>query len=403
MTERLYLSQPYLVGFEAEVTGERRLHDRRALVLSRTAFYPEGGGQPADRGALGGARVVDVQEVDGEVLHAVEGEVQGNPVAGQIDWARRQDHMQQHHGQHLLSATFEAALGAVTLSFHLGEDRSTIDLDVPADRLKPARLAEIEQAVNALIFQDLAVETRELSKEELERLPLRKDPVKGSRVVMVRDRSGALVDASPCGGTHPQRTGEVGALAILRAVKWGAGARVEFLCGGRVLSFLRQSSEALSEVAAALRCAPKEVPAAARRMGEELVLDRKELRTLLVALSLAEATRLAGKPDPIVEELALPGGDAPSYLRSVGQALAARGRLALLGARAEGRAFLCFARGPDPRGADLSGLLREAAAVLGGKGGGTVELSQGSGPEGEKLPEALELARGRLAAKGPAS
>src|SRR5690349_4279831 len=121
MSERLYETDPYLSRFEAEVVAERRLGERPALVLSRTAFYPEGGGQPSDRGTLGGARVVDVQQVGGEILHAIEGALPAGRVTGELDWPRRFDHMQQHHGQHLLSAAFEKLLAAPTVSFHLGE------------------------------------------------------------------------------------------------------------------------------------------------------------------------------------------------------------------------------------------------------------------------------------------
>src|SRR5690242_7337232 len=122
MTERLYLDDPYLARFDAEVTGERRVGDRAGVILSRTAFYPEGGGQPTDRGTLGGAEVVDVQEVDGEVVHLVAGAAPAGRVEGVLLWPRRFDHMQQHHGQHLLSAAFEAALGARTVSFHLRDE-----------------------------------------------------------------------------------------------------------------------------------------------------------------------------------------------------------------------------------------------------------------------------------------
>ncbi|MFL5271666.1 MAG: alanyl-tRNA editing protein, partial [Anaeromyxobacteraceae bacterium] len=249
MTLRLYLDDPYLARFEAEVTGERRVGDRAGVTLSRTAFYPEGGGQPADRGTLGGAEVVDVQEVDGEVVHLVAGAAPTGRVEGVLHWRRRFDHMQQHHGQHLLSAAFEAALGARTVSFHLGDEACTIDLDAPPSRLGAAALEEVERRANETVWRDLPVVARDLAPDELARIALRKEPTKGSRVVLVEG-----VDASPCGGTHPRRTGEVGAIALLRAAKWGQGSRVEFACGGRVLRLLRTSSERLGGVAAALRC-----------------------------------------------------------------------------------------------------------------------------------------------------
>jgi alanyl-tRNA synthetase len=391
MTERLDLADPYLTRFEAEVLAERRLGERPAVVLSRTAFYPEGGGQPADRGTLGGARVVDVQEVGGEVLHALEGPVPAGRVAGEVDWARRQDHMQQHHGQHLLSAAFEAALGAATVSFHLGAETCTIDLDVSPEKLGPATLVDVERAANAVVWRDLPVTARELSPGEVSKLPLRKEPTKGSRVVVVEG-----VDASPCGGTHPRRTGEVGAIAVLRAQKWGPGSRVEFACGGRVVALLRTSGERLARAAAALRCAPAEVAEAAARVADEAPAVRKERDRLALALADGEAARLAAGAGPVAAELTPPGGDPAAYLRAVAQALAARGRTALLGARTGERGLLCFARPKGP-GPDLGAALREAAAVLGGKGGGAPDLAQGGGPAAARLGEALALAASRLA------
>ena len=404
MTERLYLADPYLDRFDAEVLAERRLGDRPAVVLSRTAFYPEGGGQPADLGTLGAARVVDVQEVDGEILHALDGPAPRGAVTGSIDRARRLDHMQQHHGQHLLSAAFEAGLGARTLSFHLGRELCTLDLDLSADRLRPATLSEVEGAANALVWRDLEVEAREVGPEELAALALRREPTRGSRVVIVRDdgRDGGpprVVDASPCGGTHPRRTGEVGAVAVLRAQRWGPGARVEFACGARVVAQLHAAGDALAAVAGALRCAPAEAPAAASRLAAESLAQRKDVDRLVLLLAQAEAERLAARPGEVVEELTAPAGDPATWLRAVGQAVAARGRLALLGARGGGRALLCFARPKGP-GPDLGAALREAVGLLGGKGGGAPDLAQGGGPLVERLADALQAARARLRAAG---
>ena len=436
MTKRLYLADPYLARFEADVLGERRLGDRAAVVLSRTAFYPEGGGQPADRGTLGAARVVDVQEVDGEILHVLDGVTPGGRVPGVVDWQRRFDHMQQHHGQHLLSAAFEVSLAARTISFHLGEEICTIDLDISSDRLGRETLLDVERVANGYVWRDLPVEARELAPEELSSLALRKQTTKGARVVVVRDPgpspsgapdpggqcpSGAmavegqsdeagperpggpggqyppgLIDASPCGGTHPRRTGEVGAIAVLRAQKWGAGARVEFACGARVLGLLRRASESLGEAAGALRCASHEAPAAAARVAAESLARKKDLDRLATALAQADADRLAGQQGTIAGEVPVPAGDAAPYLRTVAQALAAKGRVALLGARGEGRAYLCFARPKGATAPDMGKLLREAVAVLDGKGGGAPDLAQGGGPAAEKLAGALELARSKL-------
>ena len=401
---RLDLSQPELLRFDAEVLGVRMLGGRTAVVLDCTAFFPEGGGQPADRGWLGGVPVVDVQEVDGEVLHVLDGAPPDGRVAGEVDGARRRDHVQQHHGQHLLSAAFEEVAGASTVSFHLGDEICTIDLDRPPGTLGPERLRAAQALANDFVFRDLPVTVREFTPAELARLPLRKEPARGSRVVVVAPEPVAegfdpaiILDASPCGGTHPARTGAVGAIAVLRAQKWGAGTRVEFLCGGRVLDALCEANHRIQEAAAAFRCAPAELPAVAARAAGEAALRRKELERLLAAAAEAEVDRLAESrsPAPVRAVLAPPVPGAAAWTRAVAQALAARGRVALLGAVEDGRAHLAFARPRGP-GSNLGDLARAAAEALGGKGGGSPEFAQGSGPEVGKLEEVLRGAERAL-------
>src|SRR5260370_863728 len=219
MSERLYLQDPYLRAFRARLVESRELDGRPAALLERSAFYPEGGGQPGDRGVIGTARVVDTQERGGEVLHVLDQPLPPGEYDAQIDWTRRFDHMQQHHGQHLLSAAFDRQ-GAPTVSFHLGERTCTIDLDAPLGKLD---LARAEALANESIWRNLPVVARDFTGEERARLPLRKEPVKGDRV-----GPGAGGDASPCGGTHPARTGEEGCVAILKGQRWGpAEARVD--------------------------------------------------------------------------------------------------------------------------------------------------------------------------------
>src|SRR2546428_1305176 len=229
MTARLSLRAPSLPRFPARLVSLADLDGRPAAVLDRSAFYPEGGGQPADRDTRAGSAVIDVQEKDGTVLHVLDRPLSPGEVEGVVDWRRRFDHMQQHHGQHLLSAAFERVLEAQTTSFHLGERTCTIDLDCSISRLGEPSLRSAEAAANETVWRDLPVVARDFGPEERARLPLRKEPVKGDRVVLVEG-----VDASPCGGTHPARTGEVGVIAVLGAQKWGSGkARVEVACGGR--------------------------------------------------------------------------------------------------------------------------------------------------------------------------
>src|SRR5438067_13803998 len=295
MTERLYLRDPYLTRFSARLVSLTNVEGRPAAVLDRTAFYPEGGGQPADRGTLAGAAVVDVQEKDGAVLHVLDRALPPGEVEGVVDWQRRFDHMQQHHGQHLLSAAFERVLEAPTTSFHLGERTCTIDLDCSISRLGEPALRSAEAAANETVWRDLPVVARDFGPEERSRLPLRKEPVKGDRVVLVEG-----VDASPCGGTHPSRTGEVGAIAVLGAQKWGAGkARVEFVCGSRVVHLVEEQRSWLSGAAEALKCAQPELPEAARRTAAEALARRKTAEALEKELARLQAAELATNGSPV--------------------------------------------------------------------------------------------------------
>ena len=389
-----------MLAFDARVVGVHELAGRPAVVLDRTAFYPEGGGQPADRGLLSGVPVLDVQDVNGEVLHALGGSApgEGREVRGEVDGARRRDHVQQHHGQHLLSAAFEAVKGAHTVSFHLGEEICTIDLDQPLAALGPGVLRDAEALANDLVWRDLPVSARDRTPEELQALPMRKESAKGSRVVVVGE-PGAVADATPCGGTHPRRTGEVGAVAVLRAVKWASGTRVEFACGHRVVAMLTAAGERLGSVAQALRCAPAEVAAAAARAAEDAASRRKDVERLLAVAAEAEAARLAGRQDgPAVKAvLSPPVPGAAAWLKAVGQALAGRGRVALLGAVEEGRAHLGFTR-PRGEGPHLGQALQAAVSLLGGKGGGAPDAAQGSGPAIGMLEAALGEAARRVSA-----
>src|SRR5438270_1232225 len=315
MTERLYLSDPYLVSFTARVVSGGDHAGRPAVLLDRTAFYPEGGGQPADRGTLGGVQVVDVQESEGNVLHLLESPLAaGTEVEGSVDWERRLDHMQQHHGQHLLSAAFERVHDAPTRSFHLGERTCTIDLDISISRLDDKALRAAETAANESVWRNLPVVARDFSGEERSRLPLRKEPVKGDRVVVVEG-----VDASPCGGTHPARTGDVGAIAVLGVQKWGQGqSRVEFVCGRRVVRLLTEEERWLKEAADALKTAPRDLPEAARRVAEESNARRKlsvELERQLARSRAAEM--VTGPAAPVVAKV-----ERASFARALSSAIA---------------------------------------------------------------------------------
>jgi alanyl-tRNA synthetase len=386
MTDRLYLRDPYLTRFSARVVSLADLSGRPAAVLDRSAFYPEGGGQPADRGSLSGAAVLDVQEREGVVLHVLDRPLEPGDVEGVVDWQRRFDHMQQHHGQHLLSAAFERVHGAPTTSFHLGERTCTIDLDCSVSRLDEPALRSAEAAANESVWRDLPVVARDFGPEERSRLPLRKEPVKGDRVVLVEG-----VDASPCGGTHPRSTGEVGAIAVLGAQKWGSGkARVEFVCGNRVVKLLAEQGGWLAGAAEALKCAVRDLPESARRAADEAVARRKAAEALEKDLARIQAAELAAKGSPVVARV-----ERASLMRALAGAVAERGAIALIAAVEDGRAHLCFARPRGAPGPAMNELIKESLRILGGKGGGNPDFAQGSG-EPARLEEALAAARARV-------
>jgi alanyl-tRNA synthetase len=385
MTERLYLRDPYLTRFSARLVSMTELEGRPAAVLDRSAFYPEGGGQPADRGTLGSAAVLDVQERGGEVLHVLDRPLQAGEVDGTVDWSRRFDHMQQHHGQHLISAAFERVHQAATTSFHLGERTCTIDLDCSISRLDEPALRAAEAAANETVWRDLPVQAREFGADERARLKLRKEPIKGDRVVLVEG-----VDASPCGGTHPARTGEVGAVAVLGAQKWGAGkARVEFACGARVVKLLGEQARWLAGAAEALKCAVRDLPDSARRVSDEAVARRKSAEALEKEVARLQAAELAGRGSPVVTKV-----DRASLARALAGALAERGSVGLVAAVEDGRGHLCFARPRGAGGPAMNDLLKQVLAILDGKGGGSPEFAQGSG-DPSRIDEALEAARAR--------
>lgn len=393
-TERLYYNDSYLRRFEGMVIARSAWQGRPAVALDRSAFYPEGGGQPADQGMLNGIAVLDVQQDDdGLVWHVLAARLDTDQVVGEIDWTRRFDHMQQHHGQHLLSAAYEQLYALRTVSFHLGADGVTIDL---AGALQTAeQAAAVEDLVNQVIWEDRPVVARFVGADELATIALRKPPsVDGPiRVVSVPD-----FDHSACGGTHPRSTGGVGALHIRRWERRGDILRVEFVCGGRALRDLRWKNAALGRLAAGLSIGADELELAIGRLREAEERARRGLEEARGRLIGYEAQELAARAQMI-------GGVPVAYtlaelrsldeLRALARQVADRGCVALVGMAGE-KGHLIIARG-EGLPVDAARILRAALTPLGGKGGGRPELAQGGLPDGTRIGEALELAIAELA------
>jgi len=373
-THRLYYDDATLARFTAQVVGR----DGKRVALDRSAFYPEGGGQPADHGTLNGVPVTDVQ-VDGAgtVWHTLAGPLDTDEVVAAVDWPRRLDHMQQHHGQHLLSAAFEELSGLKTVSFHLGPESSTIDLDTAAVTEGQAEAAEAR--VNEVIWEDRPVHARFVSAEELATIPLRKPPaVTGTiRVVSVPD-----FDHSACGGTHPSATGTVGLLQIRRLERRGAETRVEFVCGGRALRDLRRKDQIVSRLATAASVGLDELEEATARLRTEHAATRKQLAEVQRRLHVFEA-------DHLMEELGKRVGEsglvatvfddrAVDEIQALARELSGRGGHAVFATRIGGRATLIIAHSHWPTEFDAGKLLKETLAKFGGRGGGQEKMAQGA-------------------------
>ncbi|MBI4420378.1 MAG: alanyl-tRNA editing protein, partial [Gemmatimonadetes bacterium] len=346
---------------------------------------------------LDGIAVVDVQAEGDVVWHAMAGPLSGDDVVGLVDWPRRFDHMQQHHGQHLLSAAFEHLHGLSTVSFHLGAESSTIDLR--AQGLTEEQVVAAEELANRVIWEDHPVHARFVTPEELAQLPLRKAPaVEGPvRVVSAGD-----FDHSACGGTHPRSTGVVGLLHVRRWERRGPDIRVEFACGGRALRDLRTKNAVLSRVSTRLTLGSDELEAAIQRLQAAEQQARKRYEEATERVAGYEAGELVAAA-PRVGGLAVVRRSytdrALLEIKWLAGAIAARGGVALLGLAAE-KVHLVFAS-PQHSTVDCGALLKETVARFGGKGGGQAAMAQGGIPEARNLDAALDAAFNSLVAPAP--
>lgn len=387
MTRLLYREDPYLLEFDARIV-ERRTHDGKpAVVLDQTAFYAESGGQPWDTGRLGGVPVLAVVHRADAVVHVLERALDGDVVHGQVDGARRRDHRQQHHGQHLLSRALLDGAKAPTTSFHLGEAVSTID--VAADLSAEAVLAA-ERRANDVVWEGRPVTVRTVSRAEADALGVRAPEEAGDSVRLVEAEG---FDRQPCGGTHPRTTSEVGVIVVLGQERYKGGARLRFVCGDRAVAAFHERQAIVDETSAALSSAPESLPETARRLRDAAAEADRKGRALLDRALQGEATRLvAAAPSGGAIVVAALDGYAPADLRALAaHVVAQRSLVALLGSRHEGRAHLVFARSPG-RSEDVSALLMTALAVLGGRGGGRGDLAQGGGDLVDRLDDALRAA-----------
>ena len=396
MTHRLYYTESYRSEFDATVVDVDSVGGRTHVTLDQTAFYPASGGQPCDTGTIGGAAVSDViDREDGTIAHVTSGSLKvGEVVRGAIDWARRFDHMQQHTGQHVLSAAFDHLFGVRTESFHMGTLSATIDL---AREVGAAEVAKAEDEANRIVWEDRAVAIRFASAAEAAKMPLRKESIRTGplRLIDVEE-----FDLSACGGTHVSRTGGIGVIAIGGWEKFRGGSRVEFLCGGRALNRFRLWRDSLAATQKFLSVAPEEMAAAVERMQGESKSQQRTLRGFQEQLAIHEAQALLAKAVPSGDQMvvvaALEGWDAQGLKAIAVAAAAERPNVVVALFSATTPALVVIARGSAAT-TDAGALLRGLVARFGGKGGGKPDLAQGGGLAGSRVELAVvvhELLRG---------
>jgi len=366
MTEKLFYKDPFLQEFTATVLSCEEGKGGWLVTLDRTAFYPEGGGQPADHGVLGSAVVTDTREKEGVIIHTCSEPLGvGENVTGKIEWARRFDHMQQHSGEHIVSGMICSRYQCDNVGFHMGHDVVTIDFNAEID---PADLPELEAAANAFIWGDTAIDIRFLSGEELERAQYRsKKFIPG--VVRLVAFPGA--DCCACCGTHVGSSAQVGLVKLLSCQKFRDGVRIEMVCGGRALQYFSALLEQNTQISRALSAKPLETFHAVERMQKDIA----ELRARVASLEESDFLRKAQTYENAGDVLLFEGEMSSDSVRRLCDAVlnTCGGRCAVF---AGGDGVYKYAVGQ--READIRGLIKEMNAALNGRGGGKPNFAQGS-------------------------
>jgi alanyl-tRNA synthetase len=403
MTDRLYYRDSFLCNFDAEVRSILET-PRPAVILDRTAFYPTSGGQVHDTGWLISGdekhRVTEVVDAeDGQVVHYLEAPLKdvkpGTRVHGEIDPARRRDHMRQHSAQHVLSAAFVRLLNMPTVSFHMADDYCSIDLqmnDLDTPALSKEQIESAERLANEIVLENRAVDIRFVSRDEAEKLGLRKLPPTERdqlRLIDIHD-----FDLTACGGTHVSNTGQIGSILLRKSEKVRQGYRVEFVAGQRAVATARRDFSTLTETAALFSAHIYDVPQQARKSLDEIKTLRKQREQSQDELAAAQAaTLLAETPESHGRKLIVRtfSDRDLNFLKLLAQQITRQSAAIALLATESPQPALVFAQSSgQPH--DMGALLKQTVAKLGGRGGGSKDLAQGGAPTSEGLSAALAAA-----------
>ena len=405
LTERLYYNDSSLLEFDATVTAVAEHGDQALVSLDRSAFYPTSGGQNFDTGEIFGmangsrVRVIDVQEQEqtGDILHLIDcppGWLRpGVSVRGEVDAGRRRDHMQQHSGQHVLSAAFEKLYSFATVSFHMGDDLCTIDL--AAEAINAKQLEAAERLANEVIAEDRPVEIRFATPDEARVMGVRKIPPavrEKLRLIDIRD-----FDLNACGGTHVRSTGQIGAILLRKTEKVKQGVRVEFVCGLRAISTARRDFQTLTDAAAVFSAHLWELPQQARKALDEIRTAQKAQHRLLEEVAELQAANLLRnadeKPSASGQKLVVqffPDRDL-AFIKILAQKLIRLDKAAVLVACGGAQPSLVFAQTPGLSN-DMGALMKNTLQRLGTRGGGNRDMAQGGAPDDASAELALREA-----------
>ncbi|BDH59984.1 alanyl-tRNA editing protein [Lysinibacillus sp. PLM2] len=386
MRNLFYYQDSMIKDFTANIVRTGMEEDGRPfIVLSNTAFYPTGGGQPHDTGKIEDLDVIDVEKIENEIRHYVNADPSAlpNEVKGTVDWARRFDHMQQHCGQHILSAAFVELFDFSTVSFHLGSELVTIDLNT--NMITDEQLSLAENRANEIILENRPIETRWISKSELSQYPLRKDVTvdEDIRLVIIPD-----FDYNGCGGTHPSSTGQVSLLKIMDIEKMKNNIRISFVCGNRVLKQLAMRKQVLSAVARSLSVPEEDAADAVNKLLKDSKATEKALGEAQESLLTFEGKELMSQSDKKIIAKAFKNRTIQE-LQKLGRYIVSENDkiVALLVAENEDKLQFVAASGKNA-GKSMKELSANVLPLINGKGGGKDFFVQGGG---EKMISANDL------------
>jgi alanyl-tRNA synthetase len=388
-TLRLYYDNPYLLEFDANVVDARAVGDRMGVVLDQTAFYPTSGGQPNDLGAINGVALLDCVEDEstGAVIHILDGQAPNGPVHCRIDAERRNDHMQQHSGQHVLSQAFVELFDWPTVGFHLGVTHCTIDL--PAEGVSREQAEKAESLANRIIRENRAVAVRYVAHKNIVEAGLRK-PSERTGEIRVIDIAG--YDRSACGGTHVGTTGEIGGILVTGIERAKKQTRVQFICGDRVMRYARAANRTLEAISQTISAPPLETAGAVRTLWDEHQQTRKlvdDLESQLMDYEAAAFPVDSGFATGVFKERGI------DKLKLLASKVCLRPGTIVLFAGQDDQLRVVFARSADSP-LDAAAVLKKTLERFGGRGGGRPNMAQGGGLTGdpqEILRFAQELCR----------